>query len=166
MNNFLKGRLLFVRICLLLATIALIGIGVAVIYSVGHPIERSPSSHSEKLIVYYKKQLVFAAAGLVVFFLVNRINYRRLGEMSYWLFYGDSHPFREYLICSYLNKNNHYKYFLCKTPRFFILHYDLILYSHKRFIKRILQDFMESAAIYRTNHAIMNWCVETHFPRS
>lgn len=86
MNNFLKGRLLFVRICLLLATIALIGIGVAVIYSVGHPIERSPSSHSEKLIVYYKKQIVFAAAGLVVFLLVNRINYRRLGEMSYWLF--------------------------------------------------------------------------------
>jgi rod shape determining protein RodA len=86
MYNFIKGRLLGVRICLLAAALALLVIGMATIYSVGHPIEQSPASQSAKLIVYFKKQAIFAAAGLLAFFLVNRINYRRLGEISYWIF--------------------------------------------------------------------------------
>ena len=86
MYNFLKGRLLGVRICLLAAALVLLVIGMATIYSVGHPIEKSPASQSDKLIVYFKKQAIFAVAGLLAFFLVNRINYRRLGEISYWIF--------------------------------------------------------------------------------
>ncbi len=42
MYNFLKGRLLLVRVCLLAATFLLVVIGIVTLYAVGHPAEASP----------------------------------------------------------------------------------------------------------------------------
>jgi rod shape determining protein RodA len=86
MFNFLKGRLLAVRICLLATTFLLIVIGIVTIYSVGHPAEPSAASKVGDLAGNWKKQVVFAAVGFFGFLFINSINYRRLGEISYWVF--------------------------------------------------------------------------------
>jgi len=88
MYNFLKGRLLFVRLCLLAAVLILIGIGIATIYSVGNPAEHSPDSQGEDLSNKWEKQVVFAIVGLAGFIVINSINYRRFGTISYWIFAG------------------------------------------------------------------------------
>jgi len=88
MYGFLKGRLLFVRICLLVATLMLIGIGIATIYSIGNPAEESPDSHIEELSNKWQRQAMFAVIGLAGFIGINSINYRRLGSISYWIFAG------------------------------------------------------------------------------
>jgi cell division protein FtsW (lipid II flippase) len=85
MYNFLQGRMVAVRLCLLGATLALIGVGIATIYSVGHPAEESPAAQSEDLTGYWKKQVVFAVLGGFAFIIVNLINYRWWGTVSYWL---------------------------------------------------------------------------------
>ena len=74
-----------VRLCLLGAALILIGIGIATIYSVGHPAEESPAGQSEGLAVFWKKQVVFAVLGVFVFIMVNSINHRWWGTVSYWL---------------------------------------------------------------------------------
>jgi rod shape determining protein RodA len=90
MYGFLKGRLLFVRLCLLMAVLILIGIGIATIYSVGHPAEHSPDldSQDEDLSNLWEKQVMFAIVGLAGFLVINSINYRHLGSISYWIFAG------------------------------------------------------------------------------
>jgi rod shape determining protein RodA len=88
MYNFLQGRLLAVRLCLLGAALILIGIGIATIYSVGHPAEESPAGQTEDLSVFLKKQIYFTVLGILVFVIVNLINYRWLGALSYWLLAG------------------------------------------------------------------------------
>jgi len=85
MYNFLQGRMVAVRLCLLGATLILIGVGIATIYSVGHPAEDSPAGQSEELAVFWKKQIVFAVLGVFVFIIVNSINHRWWGTVSYWL---------------------------------------------------------------------------------
>ena len=86
MYNFLKGRLVAVRICLLVSVLLLIAIGIATIYSVGHPAEPSASSRTDSLSGYWKKQVMFAIIGFFCFIAVNSINYRRFGAISYWIF--------------------------------------------------------------------------------
>ncbi|MDI6450528.1 FtsW/RodA/SpoVE family cell cycle protein [Anaerobaca lacustris] len=86
MLNFLKGRLLPVRICLLASMVALVAIGVATIYIVGHPEEPSPASDAAELAGYWKKQLVFAVVGLGGLVAANLVNYRRLGAVSHWIY--------------------------------------------------------------------------------
>lgn len=86
MYNFLKGRLIVVRLCLIVAALILIGIGIATIYSVGNPAEHSPSSRTEDLSNIWKKQLVFATVGIAGFIAVNLANYRRFGAISYWIY--------------------------------------------------------------------------------
>jgi cell division protein FtsW (lipid II flippase) len=90
MYGFLKGRLLLVRLCLLASVLILIGIGIATIYSVGHPAEHSPDleSQDEDLSNLWEKQVMFAVFGFAGFIVINLINYRRLGSMSYWLYAG------------------------------------------------------------------------------
>ena len=77
-----------VRLCLLGAALILIGIGIATIYSVGHPAEESPTGQTEDLSVYLKKQIYFTVLGILVFVIINLINYRWLGALSYWLLAG------------------------------------------------------------------------------
>lgn len=86
MHNFLKGRLLPVRICLLASMIALVAVGIATIYVVGHPEEPSPTSDVADLAGYWKKQLVFAFVGLGGLVAANLVNYRRLGAVSHWIY--------------------------------------------------------------------------------
>jgi cell division protein FtsW (lipid II flippase) len=88
MYGFLKGRLLFVRMCLLVAVLILIGIGIATIYSVGNPAEHSPDSQTGDLSNKWEKQVMFAIVGLAGFIIINLINYRRLGSISYWIYAG------------------------------------------------------------------------------
>ena len=86
MLNFLKGRLLPVRICLLASMVALVAIGVATIYVVGHPEESSPASDAAELAGYWKKQLAYAVVGFGGLIAANLVNYRRLGAVSHWIY--------------------------------------------------------------------------------
>ncbi|MHC4488069.1 MAG: FtsW/RodA/SpoVE family cell cycle protein [Planctomycetota bacterium] len=84
--NFLKGRLTVVRLCLLAASLILVGIGIATIYSVGHPAELSPASQTGVLSNLWKKQMIFAAVAMAGFIMANLVNYRRFGTVSYWIY--------------------------------------------------------------------------------
>lgn len=75
-----------VRITLLLATLALIALGIAMIYAVSHPAQYSPISNAENLAQYFQKQIIFAAVGIAGFIAINLINYRKLGRLSYWMY--------------------------------------------------------------------------------
>ena len=86
MYNFLTGRLIFVRIILLLAVLALIAIGIAAIYAVGNPADTSSTANNDEIANSWKKQLVFAGIGLVGFILANLVNYRWFGAASYWIY--------------------------------------------------------------------------------
>ena len=87
MKSVFQGRNLFVRLCLILACAALVGIGLATIYAVGHPAEPSPGSRAQELAGFFKKQLMFVAIGLIGFVGVNLVSYRKWGEVSYVLFF-------------------------------------------------------------------------------
>lgn len=86
MYNLLKGRLIFVRITLLVAALALVFIGIAAIYSVGHPAKTSPASRSDYWASHWQKQVQYAVVGAFAFIAVNLFNYRRFGALSYWLY--------------------------------------------------------------------------------
>lgn len=86
MYNFLKGRLILVRLILLAATLALIAIGVATIYSVGNPAQSGGVNQDDGLGHLWEKQIKFAVIGAIVFVAVNLINYRRFGALSYWIY--------------------------------------------------------------------------------
>lgn len=86
MRNFLKGRLLPVRVCLLVSMVALVAIGIATIYVVGHPDEPSPAGDAVRLAGYWRKQLVFAMVGIAGLVAANLVNYRRLGAISHWIY--------------------------------------------------------------------------------
>jgi rod shape determining protein RodA len=86
MFNFLKGRLIIVRLCLLMAALILIAIGIATIYSVGHPAEPSSATQTDKLGGLWKKQIMFAVVAIVGFIVVNLVNYRRFGAASHWIY--------------------------------------------------------------------------------
>ncbi len=85
MFSFLKGRLTAVRFILLSAALALLAVGIATIYSLGHPAE-SGSADTADLAWLWKKQFIFAAIGAIGFIAVNMVNYRRLGAISYWIY--------------------------------------------------------------------------------
>ncbi len=82
MYEFLKGRLLFVRVILLACVAALVVIGIVTIYSVGHPAETGAAEAGGQLADLWKKQVLFAALGAIVFVAVNLISYRRFGAAS------------------------------------------------------------------------------------
>jgi len=86
MKNFLKGRLIPVRLILMAACAALLAVGIAAIYSLGNPAEAGPSSQTAELANKWQKQTQYAAVGIACFIAVNLVNYRRLGAMSYWLY--------------------------------------------------------------------------------
>jgi cell division protein FtsW (lipid II flippase) len=88
MYNFLKGRLIIVRLCLLGITLILVGIGIATIYSVGNPAELSPASEAGNLGNLWKMQVKYTVVAIFGFIAVNLVNYRRLGSISYWFFAG------------------------------------------------------------------------------
>ena len=88
MFNFLKGRLVAVRLCLLISTLLLVAIGILTIYAVGNPAEESPASRAtQRWGNYWQKQTAYAIAGLAGFIAINLINYRKLGSISYGIFF-------------------------------------------------------------------------------
>jgi cell division protein FtsW (lipid II flippase) len=106
MYKLLKGRFLAVRLTLLAAALMLTFIGIATIYSVGHPASSPGPSHTEvvededlakeeqtdstrqteDLANLWKKQLVFAVIGMGGFVVANLVSYRRLGAASGWIY--------------------------------------------------------------------------------
>ncbi len=86
MWNILRGRLFALRLCLLGVSFALVATGVITIFSVGHPKEPSPDNQIDDLSDFWKKQLIFFTIALAGFVVVNIINYRRLGGISYWIY--------------------------------------------------------------------------------
>ena len=88
MYNFLKGRLIIVRLCLIATGLMLVGIGIATIYSVGNPAELSPASETGNLSDLWKMQVRYTVVAIFGFIAVNLVNYRRLGSISYWFFAG------------------------------------------------------------------------------
>ncbi|MCP4453317.1 MAG: FtsW/RodA/SpoVE family cell cycle protein [Planctomycetes bacterium] len=86
MVRFFKGRLLAVRICLLISTLLLVLIGVATIYAEAYPADPSPISDTSDYVTCYEKQVVFACMGFLGFLGINAMGYRRLGQVSYWLY--------------------------------------------------------------------------------
>ena len=86
MHNFFRGRLLFVRLCLAVAALGLVAVGVLTIYSVAHPAEASTASNVAGLAGFWTKQLGFVVVAAGGFIAANLINYRRLGEVSYWIY--------------------------------------------------------------------------------
>ncbi|MBL7214781.1 MAG: rod shape-determining protein RodA [Phycisphaerae bacterium] len=105
-----KGRFFLMRMLMLSAAIALVGIGILTIYTVGHPSPEQPdpvtgniepppandiepaqtdtetTDQSSRYVNDWKKQIVFAAAGIFCMVLVNLFNYQRLGPFSYLLY--------------------------------------------------------------------------------
>ncbi|MHC4193186.1 MAG: FtsW/RodA/SpoVE family cell cycle protein [Planctomycetota bacterium] len=86
MSNFLKGRLVLVRVTLLAATLGLVVIGILAIYSASHPAELNPEDRPRDLGGFWKKQTFFAVIGVAGFIAANLVNYRRLGAVSYWIY--------------------------------------------------------------------------------
>lgn len=87
MFGFLRGRLLIVRLIMLLCAATLVTVGILVIYASGNP-EQSKADVRMENPDLWKKQCVFACVGLAGFGVINSFNYRRLGEMSFWLYVG------------------------------------------------------------------------------
>jgi rod shape determining protein RodA len=105
-----KGRFFVMRLLMLTAAVALVGIGVLNIYAVGHPspvqpdpitgiveppelaedvtepAEETAQTEPHRYADEWKKQLVFAAAGVFCLVFVNLFNYTRLGPLSYLLY--------------------------------------------------------------------------------
>lgn len=85
MQTFVEGRLIPIRLIMLLTTAAIITIGVITIYACEHPdgpYTPPPTDATQK----WQKQLQFAVVGFFAFLAVNFFNYRRLGAISYWLY--------------------------------------------------------------------------------
>ena len=86
MFRVIQGRLFIVRLIMILASAGLLAIGILCIYAVGHPAEASISNNTEGYAGFWKKQIVFAGIGIIGFIFINLINYRRFGELSYWIY--------------------------------------------------------------------------------
>lgn len=87
MFNFLKGRLLPVRLIMIAAALALVAVGIATIYAIGHPADASPTQ-ADDLANKWQKQLTFTAVAAFAFIAINLVNYRRLGARSHWIYAG------------------------------------------------------------------------------
>jgi rod shape determining protein RodA len=97
MLDLLKGRSIEVRVLLLTATLLLTFIGIITIYAIGN-LGRTVSADSSvqtdadgtgpdnELSGLWKKQLFFAGLGFAALAAINFVNYRRLGELSYWIY--------------------------------------------------------------------------------
>ena len=99
--DILSGRFLGARIPLLLASVALVGIGLLTIYAIGHPqgstqhlaaaqgnADTPPDNptNTNRYAGYWLRQAGFAAVGLACLVGVNFFDYRRLGPYSYTLY--------------------------------------------------------------------------------
>jgi rod shape determining protein RodA len=99
------GRLIITRLIMMLAAILLLLAGLVGIYSTGHPVSPQDQQNKELTITEkgedpslktpeeenplantWKKQLFYAVGGILCFFAINLIDYRRLGPFSLWIY--------------------------------------------------------------------------------
>jgi cell division protein FtsW (lipid II flippase) len=94
-----SGRLAFTRLIMLAAAAGLFAIGLAAIYVAGNPSSQDTENKEVTSITAepqepardahnWKKQLIYAASGLLAFWAVNLIDYRKWGQYSFWLYAG------------------------------------------------------------------------------
>lgn len=84
-----SGRLIFLRLTMLIAMILLVLIGIITIYASGNPLDTHSATDPPKPgpnSNLWKKQCVFAIVGLLGFILIGIVDYRRVGAMSYWIY--------------------------------------------------------------------------------
>lgn len=89
MNRLLTGRLIPVRVLMLVAAAALVAVGIVAIYASENPAEQRPDSGTsgeQSGWQNWQKQLLFCPVAFVAFIAANAIGYRRLGPLSYWLY--------------------------------------------------------------------------------
>jgi len=86
MAEVLKGRLILVRIIMLAAAAGLVGIGITTIYAADNPADRPGTGQNPALTENWQKQLIFCPLALFAFIVVNAVNYRKLGPVSYWIY--------------------------------------------------------------------------------
>jgi len=106
LSKIFTGRLAIIRLLMLTSAILLFLMGLAMIYAAGNPArseqqadpnqaqqavqdtyENKPDAQSPLAFVW-KRQIIYAIAGILAFLCVNLIDYRRLGAVSYWLYAG------------------------------------------------------------------------------
>ena len=71
---------------MLMAMAGLIVIGIATIYAAGNPADPDSAASLSVPSGAWKKQIIYATAGLAAFVLINLINYGWLGAASYWIY--------------------------------------------------------------------------------
>jgi len=86
MLKILSGRLILIRFVMLTAMFLLIAAGVITLLAAGNPLESSPDTSLTVSSTVWKKQLIYAAAGLLAMIMINLVNYRWLGSLSYWIY--------------------------------------------------------------------------------
>ncbi|MBN1124944.1 MAG: rod shape-determining protein RodA [Sedimentisphaerales bacterium] len=86
MMKIFSGRLLLVRMILLGTTVMLVTAGILNIYATGNPLNPDPDTKLSVPSGLWKKQVVFAVAGLFCAAAVNLFSYRWLGPLSYWIY--------------------------------------------------------------------------------
>ncbi len=86
MFDFFTGRLVAVRVVLLATAISLVAVGVVTLYAMGNPADPSPVSQTQGMELYWQRQLIFAAVGVMGFLAANALNYRKLGAASWWIY--------------------------------------------------------------------------------
>ena len=93
MQTFVEGRLIPIRLIMLLTAAAIITVGIVTIYACEHPggpytppvpMKDSPAAKGGAF--YWQKQLQFVVVGFFAFLAINFITYRRFGNVSYWLY--------------------------------------------------------------------------------
>ena len=82
MYNFLKGRLIIVRLCLMAAVLILIAIGIATIYSVDHPAEFSPATQTDDSASPWIKRTIFAVITMVRSIIMFNENWKKQRKES------------------------------------------------------------------------------------
>lgn len=87
MTGVLKGRLTLVRLAMLTAAVALLLIGILVIYASENPAETRPDQSATTVKWRHcEKQIVFCPLALFAFIAANAVHYRKLGPASYWIY--------------------------------------------------------------------------------
>jgi len=86
MLKILSGRLILIRFVMLTAMFLLIAAGVMTLFAAGNPLESSPDTSLTVSSTVWKRQLIYASAGLLAMIMINLVNYRWLGSLSYWIY--------------------------------------------------------------------------------
>lgn len=86
MLKIFTGRLILIRFVMLTAMFLLIAAGIMTLFAAGNPLDNSTETRLAVSSTVWKRQLLYAAAGLLAMIMINLVNYRWLGTLSYWIY--------------------------------------------------------------------------------